>query len=201
MKVHADTRYRTVSDYIKAVKAAPGKFKMGGTGSKQEDEIITRALQQEAKVKFIYVAYKGGGDVAKALVAKEIDSTVNNPAEAMEEWRAGKVRPLAVFDSQRLPQKEKVTASASWNDVPTMKEQGYSVEYLMLRGIFAVPGISEEVQDYYIQLLQTVTRTPEWQGYLRQGALKNRFMTKELFNSWLEFSETIHKTLLQARTP
>ncbi len=40
--VNADTPYKTSNDYIAAMKAAPpGKFKMGGTGSKQEDQIVT----------------------------------------------------------------------------------------------------------------------------------------------------------------
>ena len=40
--VNAETPYKTAKDYIDAVKAAgPNKFKMGGTGSKQEDQIIT----------------------------------------------------------------------------------------------------------------------------------------------------------------
>src|SRR5690242_21642783 len=43
--VNADTPYKTAKEYIDAVKKAPaGQFKMGGTGSKQEDQIITAAL-------------------------------------------------------------------------------------------------------------------------------------------------------------
>src|SRR5258705_9922789 len=44
---NADTPYKNAKDYLAAVKAAgPGKFKMGGTGSKQEDEIITAAIEK-----------------------------------------------------------------------------------------------------------------------------------------------------------
>ncbi|MDI1343828.1 MAG: tripartite tricarboxylate transporter substrate-binding protein, partial [Pseudolabrys sp.] len=40
--VNADSPYKTVQEYVAAIKAAPaGQFKMGGTGSKQEDQIIT----------------------------------------------------------------------------------------------------------------------------------------------------------------
>ncbi len=45
--VNADTPYKTAQDYVEAVKAAPpAQFKMGGTGSKQEDQIITVALEK-----------------------------------------------------------------------------------------------------------------------------------------------------------
>ena len=62
--VPSSTPYKTSKEYIDAVKAGgPGKFKMGGTGSKQEDEIITVAIEQSTGTKFAYVPFKGGGDV------------------------------------------------------------------------------------------------------------------------------------------
>ena len=89
--VNAETPYKTATDYIAAVKAAgPSKFKMGGTGSKQEDQIITVGLEKATGTKFIYVPFKGGGEVAVQLVGKHIDSTVNNPIEAVAQWRAGR---------------------------------------------------------------------------------------------------------------
>ena len=92
--VNADTPYKTAKEYIDAVKKEPGKFKMGGTGSKQEDQIITAEIEQNTGAKFTYVPYKGGGEVAVQLVGKHIDSSVNNPIEAVAQWRAGKLRPL-----------------------------------------------------------------------------------------------------------
>ena len=69
--------------------AGPNKMKMGGTGSKQEDQIITVGMEKATGTKFIYVPFKGGGEVAVQLVGKHIDSTVNNPIEAVAQWRAG----------------------------------------------------------------------------------------------------------------
>ena len=107
------TPYKTANEYIAAVKAAgPNKMKMGGTGSKQEDQILTVGLEKATGTKFIYVPYKGGGEVAVQLVGKHIDSTVNNPIEAVAQWRAGKLRPLCVFDDTRMPYKDKVTDNA-----------------------------------------------------------------------------------------
>ncbi len=109
--VNAETPYKTAKEYLDAVKAAgPSKFKMGGTGSKQEDQIITVAIEKAVPgVKFIYIPFKGGGDVAVQLVGKHIDSSVNNPIEAVAQWRAGQLRPLCVFDDERMPYKTKVT--------------------------------------------------------------------------------------------
>src|SRR6266498_1083272 len=72
--VNADTPYKSVKDYVDAIKKAPdGQFKMGGTGSKQEDQIITVALEKVIGKKFTYIPYKGGGDVAVQLVGKHVD--------------------------------------------------------------------------------------------------------------------------------
>jgi len=104
---------------------------MGGTGSKQEDQIITALIEKATGTKFIYIPYKGGGEVAVQLVGKHVDSTVNNPIEAVAQWRGNKLRPLCVFDTQRMPYKEKI-AEKSWNDIPSCKESGLDVSYLMM---------------------------------------------------------------------
>src|SRR6516165_1661818 len=106
--VNSDTPYKTAQDYIKAIKAAPpGQFKMGGTGSKQEDQIITVAIEKSADLKMTYIPFKGGGEVAVQLVGGHVDSTVNNPIEAVAQWRGDTVTPLCVFDSKPLPYDEK----------------------------------------------------------------------------------------------
>ena len=78
-------------------------MKMGGTGSRQEDQIITVLLEQSQGVKFTYVPFKGGGEVCTNLVGNHVDSTVNNPAECVSNWKAKRVRPLAVFDPGAYP--------------------------------------------------------------------------------------------------
>src|SRR6185436_15650037 len=110
--VNAETPYKSAKDYVEAAKK--GKFKMAGTGSRQEDQIITAAIEQKTGAKFIYIPFKGGGDVAVQLVGKHVDSTVNNPIEAVAHWRGGKLRPLCVFDQKPMPYKGKVTDSMSW---------------------------------------------------------------------------------------
>ncbi len=91
--VNADTPYKSAKEYLDAVKAAgPLKMKMGGTGSKQEDQILTVGIEKATGTKFIYVPFKGGGEVAVQLVGKHIDSSVNNPIEAVAQWRAGQLK-------------------------------------------------------------------------------------------------------------
>ena len=133
--VNAESPYKTAKEYFEAVKKDPGKFKMAGTGTKQEDQIVTVQLEQALGLKWAYVPFKGGGEVCVELVGKHVDSTVNNPSECVSHWRAGKVRPLAVIDHERIP-------LPMWDQIPTLKEAaGTDISYQMLRGIFAAPKI------------------------------------------------------------
>ena len=196
--VHADTPYKTAQDYVGAMKKAPaGQFKMGGTGSKQEDQIITVALEKATGTKMTYVPYKGGGEVAVQLVGKHVDSTVNNPIEAVAQWRAGSLRPLCVFDAKTLPYKEKITATMAWGDIPTCKSQGLNIEYLMLRGIFMAGGATKDQVDYYIGLLKKVRETPEWKTLMAEGAFNQTFMTGAEYLKWVDIEEKRHETLMR----
>ena len=195
--VNADTPYKTAGEYIAAVKAAgPNKFKMGGTGSKQEDQIITVGLEKATGTKFIYVPFKGGGEVAVQLVGKHIDSTVNNPIEAVSQWRAGSLRPLCVFDDTRMPYKEKVTDKMSWNDIPTCKEAGIPTDYVMLRGIFMPGGVTPEQVAFYVDLMKKVRETPDWKDFMEKGAFNPTALGGTDFNKWLESAENNHKQLM-----
>ena len=195
--VNAETPYKSAAEYIAAAKAAgPNKFKMAGTGSKQEDQILTVGLEKATGTKFIYIPFKGGGDVAVQLVGKHVDSTVNNPIEAVAQWRAGSLRPLCVFDDERMPYKAKVTETMSWNDIPTCKEAGVPTDYVMLRGIFMAPGVTAEQQAYFVDLMKKVRETPDWKEYMEKGAFNQSFMTGAEYLKWLENAEKTHRQLM-----
>lgn len=189
--VHASTPYKTPNDYFSAVKANKGKMKMGGTGSAQEDQIITLLMEEHFGLKFVYVPFKGGGTVCANLVGKHIDSTVNNPSECLGHWKADRVRPLAVVASERIDLEQ-------WNTIPTMKEAaGVDMSYLMLRGIFGPPDMPKEALEWYISFLKKVSESAEWQKYTNNYALKRAFLTNgPEFSKWLEETEALHKKLM-----
>jgi putative tricarboxylic transport membrane protein len=196
--VNAETPYKSVKDYVDAVKAAPpGQFKMGGTGSKQEDQIITVALEKATGTKFTYIPFRGGGEVAVQLVGNHVNSTVNNPIEAVAQWRGGKVRPLCVFDSKPLEYKDKVAGDMAWADIPTCKSQGIDTEYLMLRGIFTTPGATPDQIAFYVDLLKKVRETPEWKSLMNDGAFNQTFMTGADYAKWVENEEKRHRDLMK----
>jgi len=192
--VNEASPYKTAKEYLEAVKKEPGKFMMAGTGTAQEDQIITVQMEQLFGVKFGYVPFKGGGTVAVELVGKHVDSTVNNPAEGVSHWKAKRLRALATIDSERIK-------LPLWDTIPTMKEAtGVDMSYMMLRGIFGAPGITKEQQEYYIGVMKKVSETPEWQKYLSDMGLKGAYLTGPDFVKWLEEKEKITKDLMAKGT-
>jgi putative tricarboxylic transport membrane protein len=197
--VNADKPYKTAKEYIDAIKAAPdGQFRMGGTGSKQEDQIITVALEKATGKKLTYIPYKGGGEVAVQLVGNHIDSSVNNPIEAVAQWRGNKLRPLCVFDSKQLAYNDKVAGDLAWSSIPTCKSQGLDVEYLMLRGFFMAPGATPDQVAYYVDLMKKVRATPEWAQLMKDGAFNQTALSGPEFLKWVEDAEKTHEGLMKA---
>ncbi|MCV9934990.1 tripartite tricarboxylate transporter substrate binding protein [Boseaceae bacterium BT-24-1] len=197
--VNSEKPYKTAKEYIDAVKAGDDRqFKMGGTGSKQEDQIVTAAIEQQTGgKKFTYVPYSGGGQVAVQLVGNHVDSTVNNPIEAVGQWRAGQLRPLCIFDAQRSTYTTKVTDKEAWSDIPTCKESGLPVEYQMLRGIFTTKNATPAQVNFYVELLKKVMATPDWKEFMEKGAFNQTVMTGADYEKWLVSAETLHSDLMK----
>ena len=196
--VNAEAPYKNAKEYLDAIRAKPdNSFKMGGTGSKQEDQIITVMLEKTTGKKMTYVPFKGGGDVAVQLVGKHIDSTVNNPIEAESHWRAGKLRALCVMDKEKMPYPNKLSSNQSWADVPTCASQGVPVEYLMLRGIFMPPAVTPDQVAFYVGLFNKVRALPEWKEFMEKGAFKQTSLSGDAYVDWVGKNEQLHRTLMK----
>src|SRR5258705_10851035 len=194
--VNTQLPYNTVKEFIEAAKAASPPFKMGGTGSRREDHVLTVFLEQKTGAKFAYLPYKSGGEAATQLVGNHTESNVNNPSENLEVWRAGQVRALCVFDKERISYKTKVTETQSWNDIPTCKEEGLDVQYLMLRAMFLPGKVTPEQQAFYVDLFQKVTQTDEYKDYMEKQALKPIFLTGNDMLKFLEEDDKLNAALM-----
>ena len=194
--VHSESPYKTAKDYVNALKAAPeGSFKMGGTGSKREDQIITVAFEKVAGKKITYIPYKSGGEASTQLAGKHIDSNVNNPSENVAQWRAGTARPLCVFSDHPIEYNKKITDIA-WSDIPTCKSQGVDVQYQMLRAFFLPLGTTKEQVAFYADLLNKVVSKPEWHEYTENMALTRHYATGDEFVDFLKKDMAKHVQLM-----
>jgi len=188
--------YKSVKEFADAAKGANPPFKMGGTGSKREDHVLTVFLEKKTGAKFAYLPYKSGGEAATQLVGNHTQSNVNNPSENLEVWRANQVRALCVFDKERIQYRNKVTDTQSWNDIPTCKEQGIDVQYLMLRAMFLPGKVTAEQSAFYVDLFKKLTQTSEYKEYMEKQALKPVFLTGKEMLKFLEEDDALNKGLM-----
>src|SRR6476661_698078 len=157
---------KNVKEFVEAAKAASPPFKMGGTGSKREDQVLTVFMEKQTGAKFLYLPYKSGGEAATQLVGNHTQANVNNPSENLEVWRAKQVRALCVFSKERVQYKSRVAGEMSWNDIPTCKEQGVDVQYLMLRAMFLPGKVTPEESVFYVDLFKKISQTSEYKEYM-----------------------------------
>jgi len=193
---NATLPYKTVQDFLGAARKADPPFKMGGTGSKREDHVLTVFIEKRSGAKFAYLPYKSGGEAATQLVGNHTASNVNNPSENLEVWRAGQVRPLCVFDHERIPYKTKVTETQAWSDIPTCKEQGLDVEYLMLRAMFLPGKVTPDQTAFYVDLFKKVSQTAEYRDYMEKQALKPIFLSGPDMLKFLETDDALNRKLM-----
>ena len=190
--VHVDTGIKTVKQYAAAVKKAGKKgWKMGGTGKGAEDSLVTAMLMKKIGAAVTYVPYKGGGKVAKELIGKHINSTVNNPAEQVGFWDAGKSRPIASFTPPGA-------MKGKWGTIPTFEELGYGKDmvYYMQRSIVAPGKIPDAAKDFYVNLFEKVYRSAEWQGYLGKKGLIPGWLTGDKLQDYFLAERAKHAKML-----
>ena len=188
--VPKDSPFKTFEEFL--TEARKRSLTVGGTGSKQEDEIVFRAIEVIGKTKpFKYVPFKGGGSVAKALVGKHIEASVNQVSEAggfFPEF----VRPLVVFQDDRLD-------VPGYENVPTAKELGFDFSYNMMRGVFAPGGISKEAEAGLVKLFTDISKDPDWLAFAAKTGLKPTTLTGKDLYKFCEDYEKKHIKIMKAQ--
>ncbi len=169
---------------------------MGGTGSKQEDQIVTVAIEkQTGGKKFTYVPMPARR-CRRAARGKHVDSTVNNPSRRVPVARQPAAR-LCIFDSKRSTYTAKVTETMAWSDIPTCKESGLPVEYQMLRGIFMPKGATPRRSPIMSTCSRRSWRRRTGRNSHGEGAFNQTFMTGADFEKWVAANENLHRDLMK----
>jgi tripartite-type tricarboxylate transporter receptor subunit TctC len=184
--VHKDSPWKTVKEFM--AEAQKRSITAGGSGSKREEQVIFAFLEQRAGLKpFKYVPFRGGGETAGALVGQHVETTANQPAEALPHYPA-KLRMLATFAEKR---------HKGFPDLPTMKELGYDVSYRMMRGIFGPPGMPQEARDYYADLMKKVVELKEFQDHMEKGVLDIQYLSGDAFARWVAAEHDLHEQIIK----
>ena len=187
--VHADTGITTFEQWLDVAREQGSKWVMGGTGSNSEDNIITDFLNTNYGLSMKYIPYKGGGAVAKDVAGKQINSSVNNPSEAIGFWQSGDMVPLVAFTNERLPM---------FPEVPTLREKGGEFSYFMQRSVVGAPGMSEEARVYYTELFTKVYNSEDWQAYKSKKSLMGDLMSGDQLSDYWRDQRDNHEQILRS---
>ena len=95
--------------------AAPGKLNYGTLGERTTTDAFRQWLGEYWHTKFVAIPYKGGSEVIGALIGDDIDVAKIGVGNMVSQFKAGKIKVLAVSASQR---------AADMPNVPTFKETG-----------------------------------------------------------------------------
>lgn len=189
LRVHADSGITTFEQWLDVARDQGSKWVMGGTGSNSEDNIITDFLNTNYGLDMKYIPYKGGGAVAKDVAGKRINSSANNPSEAIGFRQSGDMIPLVAFTNERLPM---------FPEVPTLRERGGDFSYFMQRSVVGAPGMSREAQACYTELFTRVCNSEDWQAYKTEKSLMDDLMSGDQLSSYWRDQRANHETILRS---
>src|SRR5213592_478843 len=126
--VRADSRYKTLKDFVDAAKANPGKINYSSSGIYGTLHVAMEIFANAAGIKLFHIPYQGGGPAVTALLGGQVEASPQGPAAAIGQIKAGKMRALASWGTERLK---------LLPDIPTFKELGYDAEFYIWTGVFA----------------------------------------------------------------
>jgi tripartite-type tricarboxylate transporter receptor subunit TctC len=152
--VPSNAPWRTLKELIEDARSRPGKISYASSGVYGTIHTCFEMLAQAANVKFLHVPYKGGGPAMTALIAGETNLGAQSPGVSNPHIRSGKVRVLGSWAATRTP---------ALPDVPTMKEQGFDVEFYIWAGVFAPAGLPADVRDRITLAVRQAVQDPDFQ--------------------------------------
>lgn len=165
--VRQDSPFKTLEALIAHAKANPGKVTMGGFSVKSVDESLVKDFEAAAGIKFNYIPYKGGSEPVVAVLGGHIDAVVSNPGEVNANFKAGKLRVLALATETRFP---------PFEDVPTLKEKGYPIVTEHWRGLMVSNDVPDAIVARLNDAMIKVVAHPEFAQFLQNTNMYNGYM-------------------------
>jgi len=150
--------YRTLKELVDDAKANPDKLVFSSSGLYGALHLPTALFMKAAGIKLRHLPTNGGGPAITALLGNNSQVLVSSIAAASGQIKAGKLRALGVFAPTRSP---------ALPDVPTMKEQGYDLEFYLWVGLFAPKGTPEPVIATLRPLVKQVAETEQFKTAMK----------------------------------
>lgn len=129
---------RTLPEFIALAKKSPGKYTFGSSGIGGASHIPLEAFKAQAGIDMVHVPFRGSGQSSAALLAGQIDLTIDGLAPQLGNIKSNRVVPLAVSTLER---------SKRMPDIPTMAETLPGFQYPMWVAVFAPAKTPKAIVD------------------------------------------------------
>jgi len=183
--VNANSPWKTLDDFVQSAKKEPGTISYSSSGIYGTTHVAMEMFAQAAGIKLLHVPYPGGGQQVMAVVSQEVQATPQALAPLQQHIKAGKLRALAVWGSERL---------STLPDVPSMKELGYDVEFQLWTGMFAPAGTPDDVIKRLRDSVREAVRSPAFVSTLDSMQTPIQYLDADEFEKFL----TIDSNRLEA---
>jgi tripartite-type tricarboxylate transporter receptor subunit TctC len=136
LQVRADSPWTTLQEFVDYARANPGMITVGNSGAGGGVHLIALAFEKAAGVRFNHIPFAGGGPSVTALLGGHVHAVSVSPPEGIPHVKAGKLRIVALFSENRMP---------DFPSVQTVREQGIEFTMGQWRGLAAPRGTPPEV--------------------------------------------------------
>jgi len=172
--VREDSPFKTLDDLMQALKKDPGSVIFGAGGTVGSQDWMKAALTAQAAGvdyrRMRFVAFEGGGEGVTALRGGHVQAYMGDAAEAATMLDGGTpIRVLAIYHKERLP--------GRLSNVPTAKEQGYDIEWPIIRGFYMGPKVSDPEYQWWVDAFNRTMTTPEYAKLQAQQGLFPMLLT------------------------
>lgn len=166
---------RTLKELVALAKAKPGELNYGSSGVGGADHLAGELLSQVAQIRTVHIPFRGGGLSTVAVVSGEVQYVTGSASQVMSMVNAGKLRPLAVMQKQRI---------ASLPEVPGAAEAGFpELDY---KTWFALWGPARMPPDAVAKLsaaLKEVLARDDVRAQLEKGGVEPAYSTPQEFDA------------------
>ena len=166
--VRDDSPHKDLKSLMAVLKEDPTRIVLGAGGSVGSQDWMKAALTAQAAgvdyKKMRFVSFEGGGEAITALRGGHIQAYMGDAAEAMTMLDGGApIRVLAVYHKERLP--------GRLAQVPTATEQGYQIEWPIIRGYYVGPKVSDADYQWWVDAFKQAMAAPGFQKFQAQQGL------------------------------
>jgi tripartite-type tricarboxylate transporter receptor subunit TctC len=161
--VHPSLGVKNIPEFVKLMKANPGKYSYGSAGPGSPNHLGVELLKYMAGFYMVHIPYKGGAQAVVDLVAGRTVLMLNSNASLMPHIRAGKIIPIAVSANRR---------STAVPDVLPIAQQGYpDFDIATWYGMFGPPGLPRDITAKLNAVMNTALKAPDIiKSFEAQGA-------------------------------